>query len=71
MASADDASVLLWDLPTVSVETPFGDMNIQVGDMNIQDLVLVASNFGVRGENRADVNRDGIVMVILAGLVGK
>ena len=26
------------------------------GTVNIQDLVLIASNFGQRGENIADVN---------------
>ena len=32
--------------------------------MNIQDLVLVSSNFGERGENKADVNGDGIVDIV-------
>ena len=31
--------------------------------VNIQDLVMVASNLGAEGSNRADVNRDGIVNI--------
>ena len=42
--------------------------------VNIQDLVLVASNFGQRGPNRADVNDDGVVnitdLVLVAGALG-
>ncbi|MYF99742.1 peptidoglycan DD-metalloendopeptidase family protein [Candidatus Poribacteria bacterium] len=33
------------------------------GTVNIQDLVLVASNFGETGENKADVNGDGVVNI--------
>ena len=44
------------------------------GVVNIQDLVLVASNFGEIGQNRADVNDDGIVnisdLVLVAGAFG-
>ena len=44
------------------------------GVVNIQDLVLVASNFGEIGENRADVNDDGVVdivdLVLVAGALG-
>ena len=32
--------------------------------MNIQDLVLVSSNFGETGENKADVNGDGVVDIV-------
>ena len=34
------------------------------GIVNIQDLVLVSSNFGRTGENDADVNGDGIVDIV-------
>ena len=34
------------------------------GVINIQDLVLVASNFGQTGRNTADVNRDGVVNIV-------
>ena len=44
------------------------------GVVNIQDLVLVASNFGQTGENAADVNGDGVVnimdLVRVAGALG-
>ena len=44
------------------------------GIVNIQDLVLVASNFGQRGEHPADVNNDGVVniadLVLVAGALG-
>ena len=44
------------------------------GVVNIQDLVLVASNFGQTGANAADVNGDGVVnitdLVKVAGALG-
>ena len=44
------------------------------GVVNIQDLVLIASNFGAIGENAADVNADGTVniqdLVQVAGQFG-
>ena len=39
------------------------DIN-QDGVVNIQDLVLVSSNFGKTGENEADINGDGVVDII-------
>ena len=45
------------------------------GIVNIQDLVLVAANFGQTGQNIADVNNDGAVnivdLVLVAGAFGK
>ena len=45
------------------------------GVVNIQDLVLVASDFGQTGQNSADVNSDGIVnisdLVLVAGALGE
>ena len=44
------------------------------GIVNIQDLVLVASNLGKAGQNAADVNGDGVVniqdLVLVAGALG-
>ena len=43
--------------------------------VNIQDLVLVSSNFGKTGQNSADVNSDGVVnisdLVLVAGAFGE
>ena len=50
-----------------------GDVNGD-GQVNIADLVLVASNLGKTGQNAADVNRDGQVniadLVLVAGTLG-
>ena len=58
--------------PTSS-ESLKGDVNGD-GVVNIQDLVLVASNYGQTGENVADINGDGIVhiidMIIVAAALG-
>ena len=47
-----------------------GDLNAD-GVVNIQDLVLVASQLGQAGENTADINADGVVniqdLVLVAG----
>ena len=74
-----DGIVFLWSVTPRSVETEpvtrpstqaVEDVNAD-GVVNIQDLVLVASNFGETGENIADVNGDGVVniedLVIVAG----
>ena len=45
------------------------------GSVNIQDLVLVAGQFGKTGKNSADVNGDGVVniqdLVLVAGAFGE
>ena len=50
-----------------------GDVNAD-GTVNIQDLVLTASNLGQIGQNPADVNGDGAVniqdLVLVAGALG-
>lgn len=54
------------------VEEPgiIGDIN-RDGVVNIQDLVLVASWFGLRGEHAADVNEDGSVNIADLVLVAR
>ena len=53
--------ILLWRLgPTVALPTLEVDVNGD-GVEDIQDLVLVAANFGQTGPNAADVNNDGVV----------
>lgn len=47
-----------------------GDIN-RDGVVNIQDLVLVASWFGLRGEHAADVNGDGFVNIADLVLVAR
>ena len=47
-----------------------GDVN-RDGKVNIQDLVLVASWFGLRGEHAADVNKDGSVNIADLVLVAR
>ena len=73
-----DETVKLWDMspyitPITLPESLIGDVN-QDGVVNIQDLVLVASNLGKTGQNAADVNGDGIVniqdLVLVAGALG-
>ena len=69
-SGSDDATVLLWELapaPAAS-EKIAEDVNTD-GVVNIQDVVLVASNFGKTGENVADVNNDGVVNIVDLTLV--
>ena len=44
------------------------------GIVNVQDLVLLSSNLGKTGKNKADVNADGVVdirdLVRVAGALG-
>ena len=72
-SGGDDGTVLLWDF------TPFlfqilGDVNSD-GVVNIQDMVLIASNFGQTGVNTADVNGDDVVnvqdLVLVASYFGQ
>ena len=69
-----DTTIQLWEMtPATPVSEPVqlaGDLNAD-GVVNIQDLVLVASQFGQTGENTADINDDGAVniqdLVLVAG----
>ena len=74
--------VFLWSVTPLSVAVePVTRPSTQAeedvntdGIVNIQDLVLVASNFGETGENVADVNGDSVVniedLIKVAGAVG-
>ena len=70
-----DGTVLLWELAPAPMESEkiAEDINTD-GVVNIQDLVLVASNFGKTGQNAADVNNDGVVNIVdltlVAGAIG-
>ena len=54
-SGSEDGTILLWELPHLT-----GDVN-QDGIVNIQDLVLVGSNFGKTAEGGADINGDGVI----------
>ena len=84
-----DVETLVWGLDTPryialaipSLQTPEGTGQIVRGDVNgdgtvnIQDLVIVATNLDKQGENAADVNADGVVniqdLVVVAGALGQ
>ena len=77
-SGSSDGTSILWDMssyitPITPPESLTGDVN-QDGVVNIQDLVLVASNFGKTGQNAADVNGDGVVniqdLVLVAAAFG-
>ena len=59
--------------PPEPAEKIFGDINHD-SVVNIQDLAIVGSRFGERGQNSADVNGDGLVdvvdLVLVAGAFG-
>ena len=69
-----DNTIQVWELtPATPADEPpqlEGDLNAD-GVVNIQDLVLVASQFGQAGQNAADINEDSVVniqdLVLVAG----
>lgn len=55
--------IYLWNYPfAIERSTHIADIN-RDGFVDINDLVLVAANFGQIGENDADVNGDGVVNI--------
>ena len=75
-SGSGDDTVKLWDISSTSTTPPehlAEDVNND-SVVNIQDLVLVASNLGKTGQNAADVNGDGVVniqdLVLVAGALG-
>ena len=67
-------TVLLWEVETGGVMPQLKEDINGDGAVNIQDLVVVASQFGQTGENKADVNGDGVVnikdLVLVAAAFG-
>ena len=63
-SASNDGTILLWEITLTpsNTENIAEDVNAD-GVVNIQDLVLVSSNLGKTGVNKADVNADGIVDV--------
>ena len=69
-----DGTVILWDFtPEVETQRLAEDVN-RDGMVNLQDLKIVASQFGQHGTHDADVNTDGVVniidLVLVAGALG-
>ena len=74
-SGGQDGTVLLWQVTPTHAEAGAGGLDVNLdGVVNIQDLVLVASQFGQTGENNADVNGDGFVniqdLVLVAAAFG-
>ena len=58
-----DGTVLLWAFPDLMVATEvLADLNGD-GEVNIQDIVLIAASLGESGESEADLNGDGEVNI--------
>ena len=70
VSGGDDDTLRIWkpSLPTPSTSTPHlvedvNDVN-EDGVVNVQDLVLVAADFGQVGERTTDVNDDDVVDIV-------
>ena len=67
-------AITVRNIQPVEVVVPLAEDVNTDGVINIQDLVLVASNYGNRGKNNADVNGDGVInildLVLVAGAFG-
>ena len=59
-ATTESAEVTI---PPEPAEAIFGDIN-RDGVVNIQDLAIVGTRLGQRGQNSADINEDGLVDVV-------
>ena len=69
-----DGTVLLWEFPMLTKAAEIlADVNGD-GVVNIQDVVLIAAEFGAAGEKRTDLNGDGFVnfqdLVLVANAFG-
>ena len=70
-----DGTVLLWTFPMLPTPAEIlADVNGD-GVVNIQDVVLIAAEFGAAGGKRTDLNGDGFVnfqdLVLVANALGK
>ena len=63
ITGSDDGTVLLWEIGSVPAPARRAEDVNRDNVVNIQDLVVVASQFGQTGENDADVNGDGVVNI--------
>ena len=63
-SSHQGGTILFWDYESIFNTTRhIADVNND-GVVDIQDLVVVAANFGKTGDNAADVNGDGVVDIV-------
>ncbi len=72
-SSYHGGTILLWDYASLIKSRPLeADVN-EDGIVDVQDLMIVAANFGQTGPNEADVNGDGVVdiadILIVAGAI--
>ena len=56
-----DGTILFWDYPALFTTTRINEDVNNDGVVDVEDLVVIAANFGQTGENAADVNGDGVV----------
>ncbi len=70
-----DGTILFWDYPALFTPTPINEDVNNDGVVDVEDLVVIAANFGQTGENAADVNGDDVVdiadLIKVAGVLNE